>query len=170
MSANSVFGPEPLASSHQIDEFDCRVPSLNDYLKVRALGDAPAGKSRTYVIVRNEKVIGYFSISSASIDPAEATQRAAKGQGKQNIPAILLGRLAVDVSAKGNGLGEALLIAALQKALQAAEIVGARVVLAHALDEGARSFYLKYGFEASPCHELHVKMLMKDIRKTYLNR
>ena len=166
MSAEPVFGPEPLDSSHCVDEFDCGVQSLDDYLQLRALGDQSAGKSRTYVIVRDAKAVGYFSIASASVDPAEATERAAKGQGSQPIPAILLGRLAVDRSAQAEGLGEGLLIEALRKALSAAGIIGARVVLAHALDERARDFYLKYGFESSPCHHLHVMMLMKDIRKS----
>lgn len=167
VSAKRVIGPEPLTSAHDVDEFDCGVGSLNEYLKRRALGDQAAGKSRTYVIARGERVIGYFSVASASIDPAQATERAAKGQGNQPIPAILLGRLAVDCKVQGERLGEALLVEALAKALAAAKVIGARVVLAHAIDAEAREFYRRYGFESSPCDDLHVMLLMKDIRKTF---
>jgi GNAT superfamily N-acetyltransferase len=162
-----IYGPEPLSAAHELDDFDCGVPSLNDYLKGRALPDQAAGKSRTYVIARGQRVVGYFSVAGSSIEPVEATERAARGQGNQPIPAILIGRLAVDLAERGQGWGEALLVEALGRAIAAAEIIGARVVLAHALDDTAKGFYLKYGFEPSPCHELHVMMLMKDIRKTY---
>lgn len=167
MTAEPIVGPEPLTSAHQVDEFDCGTESLNDYLKNRALSDQSAGKSRTYVIARGGLVIGYFSLASSIVEPVEATVRAAKGQGKQAIPAILLGRLAVDRVEQGHGLGEALLVEALRKSIAAAEIIGARVVLVHAINDGAKDFYLKYGFEQSPCHELLVMMLMKDVRRSY---
>lgn len=167
MSAEPIFGPEPLAATHQVDEFDSGVASLNDYLALRALSDQSAGKSRTYVVTRGQRVIGFFSIAVAGVEPADATARAAKGQGSQPIPAILLARLAVDLQERGKRIGEALLIEALRKSIAASEIAGARIVLAHALDENARNFYVKYGFEASPCHDLHVMILMKDVKKSY---
>ncbi len=167
MTDEPIYGPEPLDATHELDEFDCGVPSLNDYLRRRALSDQAAGKSRTYVIARGHQVVGSFSVAGASIEPAQAIERAAEGQGNQPIPAVLLGRLAVDLADRGRGWGEALLVEALGKALAAAEIIGARVVLAHALDENARAFYLKYGFQESPSDELHVMMLMKDVRKSY---
>jgi predicted GNAT family N-acyltransferase len=166
VTAEPVFGPEPLNSDHEVDQFDCGVDSLNQYLKKRALADQAAEKSRTYVVVHGGRVIGYFTVSAGSVEPSDATPRAAKGQGRQPIPAILLGRLAVDSMEQGNHLGEALLLEALKKSMGAADTIGARVVLAHALDERARAFYLKYGFEQSPCHDLHVMILMKDVRKT----
>jgi GNAT superfamily N-acetyltransferase len=163
----SINGPELLAPDHGLDDFDCGTASLNEYLKRRSLSDQSAGKSRTFVITRGLRVIGFFSLAASSIEPEGATIRAAKGQGNQPIPAILLGRLAVDHDEQGHGLGEALLVEAMGKCMAAAQSIGARVVLVHALDERARSFYLKYGFEQSPCNELHLMMLMKDVRKTY---
>jgi predicted N-acetyltransferase YhbS len=111
-------------------------------------------------------VIGYFGVAAASIEPKNATSRAACGQGRQPIPAVLLGRLAVDVSIQGNGIGGALLVEALMRAAAASRAIGARVVLVHALDERARRFYMHYGFEPSPTDSLHLMVLMKDLRKT----
>jgi len=110
--------------------------------------------------------VGYFSLAAASVEPMDATERLARGQGAQAIPAVLLGRLAVDRRAQGEGLGEALLVQALAKAAVAADTIGARAVLVHAASADARAFYMRYGFEPSPTSDLHLIMLMKDIRKT----
>lgn len=163
-----LVGPEALTRDHDTADFDCGIDSLNDYLKSQALPDQAAGKSRSYVILSDERVVGYFSLAAASIESEDATARAGKGQGRQAIPGILLGRLGLDVGLHDKGLGESLLMEALRKSLAAAETIGARVVLAHALDARARAFYLKYGFEPSPCHELLVMILMKDVRKNLL--
>ena len=156
----------PLVSAHSVEGFDCGIESLDNFLKRRALTDQAAGKSRTYVILRDNQVVGFFSVAAGSVEPDEATQRAIKGQGHQAVPAILLGRLAVDITEQGQGLGEALLMDALRKSVTAAETIGARVILVHAIDERARGFYLKYEFEQSPTHDLHLMMLMKDARLT----
>jgi predicted N-acetyltransferase YhbS len=161
-----VFGPEPLGPEHDADGFDCGVASLNDYLTRRALADRRADKSQTLVIVRDERVCGYFALAAASIEPADATARAARGQGAQPIPAILLARLAVDVRCQGHGIGGALLVEALARSAAAADLIGARVVLVNAASPEAKQFYLKFGFEPSPTDPLHLLMLMKDVRKT----
>lgn len=166
MAGDPIFGPERLSSEHQLGAFDCGVDSLNDYLKDRATSDQSAEKSRTYVICRGRRAIGFFSLAAASVESAEATARAARGQGAQPIPAILIGRLAVDIAEQGRGIGEALLIEALTKSVHAADTIGARVVLVHAIDDRVRGFYSRYGFESSPTDALHLMMLMKDIRKS----
>jgi GNAT superfamily N-acetyltransferase len=81
------------------------------------------------------------------------------------IPVILLARLAVDKEERGTGLGKALLKDALRRIAQAADIVGARAVLVHAIDEQARKFYEYFDFEPSPVHDLQLMLLMKDLRK-----
>jgi predicted N-acetyltransferase YhbS len=95
----------------------------------------------------------------------EAPARISKGLAKHAIPVILLARLAVDKHEKGAGLGKALLKDALSRIAQAADIVGARAVLVHAIDPQARTFHEHFDFEASPSHELHQMLLMKDLRK-----
>lgn len=166
MNADPIFGPEPLDSDHETDDFDCGVASLNDYLAGRAFSDQKAGKSRTYVITRGKRVIGYFSMTAASIEPCDATERAAKGQGAQTIPAVLIGRFAIDSCEQGQGLGSALLVEALRKAAAAADTIGVRVVLVDALNADVRGFYVRHGFETSPTDPLHLMMLMKDVRET----
>ena len=140
--------------------------SLNNYLIHQALHDQRAEKARSYVVLRGAGVVGYFSLAAASVEPHEVTVRLAKGQGRQPIPVILLGRLAVELGGQGRGLGEALLVEALRRCAAAADAIGARAVLVHAVDEAAKGFYAKYGFEESPTSPLHLLMLMKDIRKT----
>ena len=92
-------------------------------------------------------------------------ERISKGLAKHPIPVILLARLAVDKDEEGTGLGKALLEDALTRIAQAADIVGARAVLVHAIDDEARSFYQHFEFEPSPVHDLQLMLLMKDLRK-----
>lgn len=166
MSAEALFGPEPLEPRHDVSSFDCGTPALNDYLVDRALTDARAGRSQTQVACRGDSVVAYYSLAAGSVEVSAATRRAATGQGRQPIPVIVLARLAVDLAEQGRGLGEQLLVQALARSAHAASLIGARAVLVHAKDAAARAFYERYGFEPSPTHPLHLLLLMKDIRKT----
>jgi GNAT superfamily N-acetyltransferase len=161
-----LVGPEPLGTSHAVDDFDCGVVALNDYLASQAFADQRAGKSRTYVAARSGRVVAYFSLAAASISPDEATERASKGQGAHGIPAVLLARFAVDISEQGRGVGRAMLVDALWRCAQAADVVGVRVVLVHAKDDPARRFYERHDFEPSPVSPLQLMMLIKDVRRT----
>ncbi len=165
-SSDPLVGPAPLDASHAVADFDCGAGALNDYVSGRALADQRAGKSRTFVAARAGRVVAYFSLAAASVAPEEATERAIKGQGAQAVPAILLARFAVDVSEQGRGVGRALLVDALARCAQAADIVGVRVVLVHAKDDDARNFYARHGFEPSPVNPLQLMVLIKDVRRT----
>lgn len=157
---------EPLSETHDVSRFDCVAhESLNDWLKRFALTNQKNESARTYVVQRGNLVVGYYSISAGAVAIAEAPPRVSKGLARHPIPVILLARLAVDNSEKGTGLGKALLKDALMRIAQAADIVGARAVLVHAIDEQARNFYQHFGFEPSPAHELQLMLLMKDLRK-----
>lgn len=166
MSADTLQGPEPLTAEHRLGDFRCGVSSLDHYLQRQALRDQQAEKSRSYVLCRDCCVVGYYSLAAAGVEPPAATDRVAAGQGRQTIPVILLGRLAVDVREQGRGLGEWLLVDALSRCAAAADAIGARAVLVHALDERARGFYGIYGFEPSPTDPLHMIVLMKDVRRS----
>jgi predicted N-acetyltransferase YhbS len=87
-----------------------------------------------------------------------------RGLANHPVPVILLTRLAVDRSEQGKGLGKALLKDALVRIAGAAEIVGARAVLVHAIDAAAAQFYRRFDFEPSPVNDLHLMLLMKDLR------
>lgn len=164
MTDEPVFGPEPLDDRHTLVGFSCGLPALDRYLTERALGDQRSEKSRTYVISQAGRVVGYFTVAAAGVEPQRATARAGKGQGAQAIPAILIARLAVDARYQGRGFGEALLVEALARAAHVADTIGARVVLVHAKDDSAVGFYARYGFEPSPTDPLHLMLLMKDVR------
>lgn len=165
-SADPLLGPFLLDPTHAVERFDCGVAALNDYLVRQALVDQRTGKSRTYVATRAGFVVAYFSLAAASLTPDDATERAARGQGSQDVPAILLARFAVAASEQRRGVGRAMLLEALARCAQAAEIVGVRVVLVHAKDDGPRAFYAKHDFEPSPANPLQMMILMKDVRRT----
>lgn len=157
---------EPICESHDVSRFDCGIhESLNDWLRRFALINQKNESARTYVVHRGGSVVGYYSISAGSVSVEESPARVAKGLARHPIPVILLARLAVDKNEKGRGLGKALLKDALARIAQAADIVGARAVLVHAIDEPARKFYEHFDFEPSPIHELQLMLLMKDLRK-----
>ena len=157
---------ELLTSEHDLSSFDCeRHLSLNLWLKPFALMNQSSGDSRTYVVERGEKVVGYYSLAPGSISRRDATTRAAKA-APDPIPVVLLARLAVDKTEQGQGLGKALLKDALKRAYAGAEIIGGRAILVHAIDKKAADFYGYFGFEACPEIELHRMLLMKDMRKS----
>lgn len=157
---------EPISPSHDLSRFDCGIhESLNDWLKRFALTNQQNESSRTYIVQRNGLVVGYYSVSAGSVSLHEAPARIARGLARRPIPVILLARLAVDKSEQRTGLGKALLKDALGRIARAADIVGARAVLVHAIDERARAFYQHFDFEPSPIHELQLMLLMKDLRK-----
>jgi GNAT superfamily N-acetyltransferase len=156
---------EPLDSSHLTDDFDCGKTELNEYLIKHALPNQGAGGARTYVVHRDLVVAGYHSLAAGAVTHEDATERAKKGMGGYDIPVILLARLAVDINEQGAGLGAALLKDALLRSAQAADTIGARAVLVHAMDEEAASFYDHFNFEPSPTDPLHMLLLMKDLRE-----
>ena len=157
---------EPISDLHDVSRFDCDGhESLNDWLKRFALTNERNESARTYVVHRSGLVVGYYSISSGSVSVEEAPARISKGLARHPIPVILLARLAVDKEERGTGLGKALLKDALRRIAQAADVVGARAVLVHAIDEQARKFYEHFDFGPSPVHDLQLMLLMKDLRK-----
>lgn len=164
---NRLSNVEAISELHDVSRFDCGGhESLNDWLKRFALSNQKNESARTYVVHRNGSATGYYSISAGSVRVEEAPARISKGLARHPIPVILLARLAVDKDEKGRGLGKALLKDALLRIAQAADIVGARAVLVHAIDEAAKKFYLHFGFDPSSIHELQLMLLMKDLRRS----
>ena len=115
-------------------------------------------------------MVGYYSLAAGGISREESPERIAKGLAKHPIPIILLARLAVDKSLHGKGLGKALLKDALLRSENAAGIIGARAVVVHAIDDQARRFYERFGFEESPTNEYALMLLMKDLRASLASR
>ncbi|MGL4637995.1 MAG: GNAT family N-acetyltransferase [Beijerinckiaceae bacterium] len=149
--------PEPLNGEHDLTPFENgQHASLDEWLKRRAL--ASKGLSaRTYVVCPDDapkRVVGYFSIATAMAQRAELPSAKLRQGMPDQIPLLLIGRLAIDRTWQGKGLGSALLAESLRKCQAAASIVGARGVVVHAIDNKAAAFYEAHGFIRSPLGEL----------------
>lgn len=161
---------ENLTSSHDTQDFDCGSEAQNGWLKHIALQAMASDTAQVYVVRRlsDNRVVAYYSLSATSVEPEGVTARIRKGLGRlPAVPAILLGRLGVDLSEQGKGLGAALVKDALLTAEKAASIIGARCLLLHAETDRAREFYLRIvpSFEDGP-DPLQLMLLMKDLRLT----
>ena len=157
--------PEPLGPDHVLEGFDCGRAALNAWLIRYARRAAAAGSARTYVVIdpEQERVVGYHALTAAGLERQAATARVIKGMPQYPIPVVLLARLAVDRSVAGRGLGAWLLRDAMLRAFAASEAIGVRAMLVHAIDDHARAFYLRHGFEPSVSDSLHLMLLIKDI-------
>lgn len=159
--------PEPLGKHHRLDQFQCGEPALDEWLKRHARAAQASDSARVFVttLEDGETVVGYYALAAAQVAPQDATARALKGQPRARpVPAILLARLAVDQEHQGAGLGRSLLQDVLLRCVDAAEAIGARVLLVHAKHEEARRWYMQFDFEESPTDPLHLLMLLKDVR------
>ena len=155
-------GPELLAAEHDTAGFDCGDEVLNEWLRRRAPRNQREGSSRTWVVADGARVATFYASSTAVVTRAEATRRAARNQ-PDPLPAMLLGRLAVDRGHQGKGLAAALLKHFLLKALEVAALTGLRLVLVHAKDPQAAGFYRHFGFEPSRMDDLTLMLLIKHI-------
>ncbi|MGE0115014.1 MAG: GNAT family N-acetyltransferase [Steroidobacteraceae bacterium] len=154
-----------LTAQHVLDEFDCGHESLNRFLQRHAWANQQANSAQTYVVVRAQRVVGFYSLAASMVTHEGATERIKKGQARHPIPVVLLARLAVDRSVQGQGIGQALLKDALIRSAGAASTIGARAVLVHAKDDQAKAFYEHFNFEPSASDSYHLMLLMKDIQK-----
>lgn len=159
-----------LHKSHDRASFDCGKTQLNEWIQRLAGQHERRDLSRTYVAVQSgeSKVLGYYAISNHQVGYESLPEDQAKGLPAIDIPVVLLGRLAVDKSVQGQGLGAYLLIDALRRANHISLHIGVRAVEVHAVDEGARRFYLKYGFVSLLDDERHLFLPMQVIRKLNL--
>jgi len=156
---------EKLSSRHQVKGFKSGKHFLDLFLKRYALRNQEFDSARTYVVHRNDRVVGYYSLTVGSVDRADCAPGIAENMPPDYpIPVILLARLAVDRKEQGCGLGSALLKDALFRIASAAEIVGARAVLALAIDAEAKAFYEHFEFEEFPAGTFHLMLPMKVAR------
>jgi predicted N-acetyltransferase YhbS len=154
--------PCPLADHHNFDSFTCGVPALDNWLKKRARSNERSRASRTYVLCDDERVIGYYALATGSL-----AAKSAPGKIKRNmpdpIPVMVLGRLAIDQQYQGKKLGDALLRDAILRILQAADIAGIKAILAHAISEEAKKFYLDRSFIVSPSEPMTLVLPLASI-------
>lgn len=149
--------PEPLADKHLIDDFRCTEPELKHWLKQRARRNQLEGASRTFVVCQGLSVVGYYCLAAGAVARA-----AAPGNIRRNmpdpLPAMVLGRLAVDAGWAGRGVGRGLLKDAILRTVRVAGETGVRALLAHAMSPAAKAFYLKNGFRESPIEPMTVML------------
>ena len=157
---------ERISSHHDRRNFDCGVDVLNSYLLRYSGQHERKGIGRTYVAVedRDSRVLGYYTISSSGV----AFDVVPENLPRHPVPVALVGRLAVDTTARRRRLGETLLVHALRSAQRAARIVGIYAVIVNALDESARTFYLKYGVRELNDDRLHLYLPIKTIERLHL--
>ena len=136
---------------HDGSAFDCGEPVLDDWLRGRAWANLQSAASRTYVIcpAGSLKVIGYFSLSMGQILAADVIGAMRRNMPSQ-IPAVILGRLAIDRAWQAKGLGKALLADVISRTLRASSEVSARLVIVHAISPATEAFYLRHGFTRLP--------------------
>jgi len=152
---------------HERSAFDCGNPMLSDWLKLRVGQFEKRDLARAYVAVRRGEavVVGYYAISNHRVDYEALPDDQAKGLPRMDIPVVLLGRLAVDRTAQGRGLGSLLLVDALRRSLHLSEHVGIRAVEVEAFDDAAHAFYVKFGFVPLLDDPRHLFLAIQAVRK-----
>jgi GNAT superfamily N-acetyltransferase len=139
---------EPFGKSHDRSAFTCGKPALDEFLRTRVSQYEKRRLGKTFVAVLQgeQRVRGYYTLAAGAVAFEHLPTVASTKLPKHPIPVILLARLAVDQSAQGQGLGEKLLLDALQRSLDLSDKLGAHAVEVDALDDSAIAFYVKYGF------------------------
>jgi len=142
----------PLDSSHNKENFDCGKPLLDDYLHKQAKQDVKRRLSACFVLPDQNEIKGYYTLSTASVERRLLPQEIIKKlpPSYNDLPTILLGRLAVSKSYQGQGLGEMMLMDALKRSYFISGQVGSMAVIVDPLDEEAVKFYEKYDFILLP--------------------
>lgn len=157
--------PRAIEASDITTGFDCGEPSLDQYLVDRALANHVGDVARCFVCVDSAdvQVVAYYTLSAVAIEHAVLPGRVRRNV-PDPVPAVLLGRLAVDHREQGSGLGRLLVREAILRTLAAADRVGVRLLLVHALHAHAAAFYTGIGFRPSPTDPLHLYLLLGDAR------
>lgn len=158
---------ERLTKLHDRSQFDCGNARLNEWLTQRAGQFDRRDLARTYVAVRpgQQVVLGYFALSSRAVRYDALPDEQSKGLPHIDVPVVLLGRLAVDRSEQGKGLGSFLLIDALRRAQHLADQVGVRAVEVDAIDAVAHRFYARHGFIELRDDPHHLFLPMSVVRQ-----
>ena len=159
----ALLAPVLLHAQHQTEQFSCGVASLDAWLKRRALKNQIQGASRTYVACQADRVVAYYAIASGAVTCNEATGRLRRNM-PDPIPVVVLGRLGVDSSLHGQGLGRSLVRDAALRILQAADVIGIRGMTVQALSDDARVFYEHMGFEPSPLDPNLLMITLADLK------
>lgn len=155
--------PELLGDDQQPDSFDSGEPALDDWLRRRARANQASGASRTYVVCEAKAVVAYYALAAGGI-----AQAAVPGMFRRNmpdpIPVMVLARLAVDRNYQARGLGRALFGDAARRVAHAADTLGIRGIVVHAISEEARQFHVALGFDPCGAEAMTLVVTLRDLR------
>jgi len=168
-SDQPLSAPEKLRPDHDLSEFDCGEPPLNDWLQRRALQNEESGASRSYVVGAGKRVVGYYALAVGAVAHNEAPGRVRRNM-PDPVPVMIVGRLAIHKDFQGTRIGPGLLRDAVLRTLQAAEIAGIRAILVHAISERARQFYEDCGFVPSPMDPMTLMITVAEAAKAFAGR
>ena len=149
---------EPFTKRHERSGFSCGSPTLDDFIRARVSQYEKRRLGKTFVAVPTgeKRVIGYYTLAAGAVAFDHLPSEASRKLPMHPVPVVLLARLAVDQSTQGKGLGEGLLLDALQRSLVISAGLGVHAVEVDALDDKAARFYHKYGFTPLLDNPLHL--------------
>jgi len=159
----AISEPEPLTATHDVSEFSCGKPSLDRWLKTRALSNQEKGFTAVMVVHEANRVLGYYGLAPTAVLPATLSRSIRTGQPPDPVPCLLLGQLAADQSYIGKGIGTGLLKHALQRCVTAAKLIGGRALIVNAVDVEAANFWKRRGFIPSKDDPLILFKSIADI-------
>jgi GNAT superfamily N-acetyltransferase len=163
----AISGPEPLTPAHSPDEFSCGKPSLDRWLKTRALSNQEKGFTAVIVVHEANRVVGYYGLAPTAIVPSRLPRSIPTGRPPDPVPCLLLGQLATDQNWTGKGVGNGLLKHALQRCVTAAGLIGARALIVNAVDAEAAAFWGRRGFIPSKDEPLILFRSIADIAASF---
>jgi GNAT superfamily N-acetyltransferase len=164
MSPGTISPPARLSPDFEVESFDSGELVLDQWLRRRALQNEVAGASRTYVVRAGRKVVGYYSLAVGAVPHVDSPGRLKRNM-PDPVPMMVLGRLAVDKSFQGKGIGADLLRDGVLRITQAGEYAGIRGILVHAISERAKKFYEGFGFAPSPVDPMTVMITLSEALK-----
>jgi GNAT superfamily N-acetyltransferase len=159
----TVSAPEPLTAAHDVSGFTCGKPTLDHWLKTRALSNQEKGFTAVMVVHEAHRVVGYYGLAPTAVVPTVLPRSVRTGQPPDPVPCLLLGQLATDIAWTGRGIGTGLLKHALQRCVRAATLVGGRALMVNAVDLQAAEFWRRRGFIPSRDDPLVLFRSIRDI-------
>lgn len=159
----AISAPELLTAAHDVSEFTCGKPVLDNWLKTRALSNQEKGFTAVLVVHEAGRVIGYYGLAPTGVVPNVLPRSIRTGQPPDPVPCLLLGQLATDLGWVGRGIGTGLVKHALERSVQAANLVGGRALMVNAVDSDAATFWQRRGFVPSRDNPLVLFRSIPDI-------
>lgn len=165
----ALSAPEPLTAAHDVSQFSCGKPTLDHWLKTRALSNQQKRFTAVVVVHDEWRVVGYYGLAPTGVVASILPRAIRTGRPPNPVPCLLLGQLATDTAWAGKGIGTGLMKHALQRCVQAAHLIGGRALIVNAIDDDASQFWQRRGFVQSKDDPLVLLRSIDDIAATVLH-